>query len=302
MTTTELIAPTPYDPQNWGERVDMNTIRRTRIPVQGPDTWRPLPHDTYIDMVEQAFSRNGFQISEPVHYRGKSRDNGKIKDLPEHGRFLSMYGISHPLLTPIEGVTWECCFQNSYDMSSSAKAIMGRRVMVCTNGCFFASGEEQAGFRRKHTKGIDRDREGHFESIYRLLDNSIGGLLRQAETEERRILRWKNTECSNDDARYVAIEAAKQNVIGCAAVLRVLKHWDTPEHPEFKDRNVWSLENAFTSNDRGQNVFTQATRMDRLDGIINERFGFSDCGEGLVPDSMDEDFAEGVTIVESADF
>ena len=284
--STELIAPTPYNPKAWGERVDIGTIRRTRVPVRGPESWRPLPHDTFITMIERAFSQQGFEISEPVHYRAKSRDNGKINDLPEYGRFLSMYGISHPQLASISGVTWECAFLNSYDMTSSAKSVMARRVMVCTNGCFFGSGEETAGFRRKHTKGIDKDREGHFQTLNDLITESIGGLLRQAEGEEQRILRWQNMECSNDDARYVAVEAAKQGVIGAAAVLRVLKHWETPEHPEFRDRNVWSLENAFTSNDRGQNLYSQGARMSRLDGIINDRFGFAT----TVPDSVDQDY------------
>ena len=290
------LTPTPYDPENWGERVDIKTIQRTPVPVQGPETWRPLPHDSYVQMIEQSLLDHGFEISEPVHYRGVSRDNKKIKDLPKYGRFLSMYGISHPDLTPIDGLVWEAAFQNSYDMTSSAKAIMGRRVMVCTNGCFFASGEETTQFRRKHTKGIDRDREGHFESLFGLLNKSIGGLLRQAEGEERRILRWQNTGCNDDDARYVAVEAAKQKVIGWAAVGRVLEHWATPEHPEFKDRNVWSLENAFTSNDRGSNLMTQQKRMLRLDGIINKRFGFA----APVPDSVDEDFSFGESPITSS--
>lgn len=272
---TTLMAPTPYDPQNWGERVDIKTISQTRVPQRGPDTWRPLPHDTFIEMVEQAFDRHGFTISEPVHYRGKSRDNGKIADLPEHGRFLSMYGIAHPSLPEIEGVTWEAAFQNSYDMTSSAKSVLGRRVMVCTNGCFLASQGEEAGFRRKHTKGIDRDREGHFQSIFDMIDKSIGKLEDQANAEQHRIMRWQNIECSDDDARYVTINAAKEGVIGAAAILRVLEHWNTPEHPEFKDRNVWSLENAFTSNDRGRNLMTQTSRFSRLDSIINDRFGLT---------------------------
>ena len=57
MVTLAPTAPTPFDQKNWGERVDMNTIRKIRVPQLGPDTWRPLPHETYVDMIEQAFSR-----------------------------------------------------------------------------------------------------------------------------------------------------------------------------------------------------------------------------------------------------
>ena len=97
-------APTPFDPGSWGEITDIKTINRTHIPVHGPETWRPLPHGTFVEMIEQAFSRHGFEISEPVHYRGRSRNNKKISDLPEFGRFLSLYGIAHPGLPSVEGL------------------------------------------------------------------------------------------------------------------------------------------------------------------------------------------------------
>jgi len=270
-TTVAPEAPTPFDPKNWGERVDIAAINRTRVPQRGPDTWRPLPHGTFVDMIEQAFSRHGFEISEPVHYRAKSVKNEKILDLPEHGRFLSLYGISHPCMPSLDGITWESGFVNSYDMTKSASGGLGRRVSVCSNGMFMGS---EVGFRKKHTKGIDENREGIFSGIFDIVDASIGGLLAQAEGETARIERWQNTECNDLDARWVILEAAKKGVIGAAATMRVLEHWESPEHPEFKDRNVWSLENAFTSNDRGKNLLTQPTRFGRFNGIVNDRFGF----------------------------
>ena len=268
---TEPTPPTPFDPGNWGEITDIKTIQRTRVPSQGPDTWRPLPHGTFVEMIEQAFSRHGFTISEPVHYRAKARGNEKIQDLPEYGRFLSLYGITHPGLPSIEGLTWEGGFGNSYDMTMAAGGGLGDRVSVCSNGMYMGATH---GFKRKHTVGMDRDRAGLFEHVFELVDNAIGGLLKQAEGRERQIKRFKNTGCEDVDARYVIMEAAKRGVIGAAATMRVLKHWETPEHREFKDRNVWSLQNAFTSNDRGRNMMTQSDRFGRLDGIINDRFGF----------------------------
>lgn len=269
MVTLAPTAPTPFDPKNWGERADMNTIRKVRVPQLGPDTWRPLPHDTYVDMIEQAFSRHGFQLSEPTHYRAKTTKNPKIKDQGEWGRFISLYGIAHPGLPSTSEMTWEAGFINSYDMTKSAGGGLGRRVSVCSNGLFMGA---QAEFRRKHTKNIDRDREGQFEHVYELIDNAVSHLLPAAEAETSRIERWKNIECSDDDARYVIMEAAKANVMGNSHTMRVLEHWETPEHPEFKDRNVWSLENAFTSNDRGASLMTQSSRMSRLADIIDDRF------------------------------
>ena len=271
--------PTPFDPGNWGEVVGIKTIANTRIPSQGPDTWRPLPHETFVTMIEQAFDRHGFIISEPTHYRAPSRTNAKIKDQSEFGRFLSMYGIAHPGLPTVNGITWEACFLNSYDMSTSARGGLGRRVLICSNGTFSAD----LGFRRKHTVGIDRDREGQFSTVFDLVDKSVSALLPQGESELHRINVWQNTGGDDLDARWVILEAAKKGVIGAAATMRVLEHWENPEHTEFKDRNVWSLENAFTSNDRGQSLMTQSDRFGRLNTVLDDRFGIVTEGSGARP-------------------
>ena len=97
-TVTTPDTPTPYDAGSWGQRCDISTIRRTHVPNIGPDTWRPLPHETFVGMIEQSFDRHGFTISEPLHYRSKSVTNAKIKDQGEYGRFNTSYGIAHPLL------------------------------------------------------------------------------------------------------------------------------------------------------------------------------------------------------------
>ena len=131
--------------------------------------------------------------------------------------------------------------------------------------------------------GIDRDREGQFSTVFDLVDKSVSALLPQAESELHRINVWQNTECGDLDARWVILEAAKKGVIGAAATMRVLEHWENPEHTEFKVRNVWSLENAFTSNDRGQSVMTQADRFGRLNTVLDDRFGIVTEGSGARP-------------------
>ena len=267
--TLQPVAPTPFDPGNWGEIVDIKTIKQTPVPVRGPETWRPFPHHQYVGMIEQAFSRHGFTNSEPIHYRAKSRDNKKIKDLPTHGRFLSLYGIAHPNLPEISGTSWEVGGANSYDMTKSIQLGLGQRVKVCSNGQMMGASQT---FKRKHTVGINRDREDHFEMIYSLIDVAVRGLFREAQTVADRVGAYQQLGCDDSDARFVIIEAAKTNVIGAAQTMKVLKHWEEPEHPEFKDRNVWSLLNAFTSNDRGRNIMTQGDRFTLLDGIIGNRF------------------------------
>ena len=277
MVAIKPTAPKPYDPKSWGERVSIGTIARVRVPVLGPKRWKPLPHDVFVRMIEQLFAARGFTLSEPVHYMSGTTKNKKIKDPAEYGKFLSMYGIAHPLLPECADLTWEAAFINSYDMTRSARGVLGERVGVCTNGMFVGD----LGFRRKHTIGIDPEDDMSFSRLHEMIDKTIESLVPKAEARVKQIEQYKNTECSDDDARWCILQAAKTGqglgpqVIQNSATLKVLKHWEEPEHPEFKDRNLWSLQNAFTSHDRGRNLMTQETRMSRLTGIFNERFNLA---------------------------
>ena len=266
--------PTPYNPKGWGQRCDMDVIKHARVPSLGPDTWRPLPHDTFVDMIEQSFDRHGFTISEPLHYRSKSVKNDKIKDQGEYGRFNTSYGIAHPLLPIIDGVKWESGWLNSYDMTTSARGTLDKRTLICLNGMTVS--DSLSNFRRKHTSGIDLNRDGLFQHIYDLVNNTVGSLVTIAQAEASRVDRYKQTECNDSDARWIIMESAKRNVIGSAATMKVLEHFETPEHPEFKDGSLMCLENAFTSDGRGRNIFTQRDRYDRLRSIIDTRFGFGE--------------------------
>jgi hypothetical protein len=73
----------------------------------------------------------------------------------------------------------------------------------------------------------------------------------------------------------VVCRAYNEGVVPASGIGQVLDHWKTPEHAEFKDRNVWSLYNAFTSYDRGRNMFERTTRTNRLQNILNEEFGIN---------------------------
>ena len=266
--------PPPFDAGNWGQLChSFDQIKNCHIPNRGPDTWRPLPHETFVGMIEQALDRHGFRISEPLHYRAAFQPNKKIADGGQWGRFISLYGISHNQLPTISGINWECGAVNSYDMTKSAGLGLGRRVQVCSNGLFMGSSHE---FRRKHTTGIDRGRDGIFQHIYDLVNSNVEGLLANAQEAVSKIETYQNTGCSDTDARWIIMEAAKKNVIGAAATMKVLENWETPPHPEFTDRNVWSLENAFTENAKGKSLFTQGEKFGRLDGIFNDRFGFGE--------------------------
>lgn len=270
--TTTIDPPVIFENRSkWGKLVDIDTIKSIHVPQIGPDTWRPMPHDTLVEMIEQAFDRHGFTVSDPVHYVGAATQKAQIKDQGEWGKFLTMYALDHPLLPTVDGFSWESAWFNSYDMTKAIQFAIGGRVEWCSNGQMWA-GEGGVTYKRKHTSKIDEGRQGLFEPIFDIIDNAMEHVIPAAKDKARLIDKYMNTDCSDDSARFIIMEAAKEKVIGAAATMRVLKHWEEPEHEEFSDRTVWSLHNAFTSNDRGNSLLTQANRMRKLESIVDDYF------------------------------
>mgnify|MGYP003134419127 FL=1 len=264
-------APVPFDGGNWGEVWDRERLKDLSVPKLGPSDWRPIPHDQFVGMAENALESAGFRISDSLNYVGLSRESAKkrVPDLPKYGRFLTMFGITHKDILPdVAGISWEMALVQSCDMSIALGGLFGKRVHVCSNGMFNAD----YSFRRKHTKGVDPSNMGEFTPVDDLLKNMIANVQQCAEIEVTRMAKYKETECTQDDARFLIIEAVKNGVIAKAHVLDVLEHFNNPEHVEFKEDNVWSLENAFTSFGRGRSLFDQGQKMSNLTKIIDQRF------------------------------
>ena len=51
---------------------------------------------------------------------------------------------------------------------------------------------------------------------------------------------------SDAQANDIMIQALDAGIVSGRTLPYALKEWRTPRHPEFQDRNAWSLYNAFT--------------------------------------------------------
>ena len=61
---------------------------------------------------------------------------------------------------------------------------------------------------------------------------------------------------------------AKKDITTWQSIPHVLKHWEKPEHDEFKGRNAQVLLNAFTSSWRGTNPFSLHNKSKRVRSFL----------------------------------
>jgi hypothetical protein len=66
------------------------------------------------------------------------------------------------------------------------------------------------------------------------------------------------------------LQSVQRGVIHRLEALMVLRHWNEPEHAEFRDRNGYSLFNAYTSHWRDSDQFVLPAKTMRLKSIMAE--------------------------------
>ena len=250
-----LTAPTLCEGASWGDCLPMRNIRQITTTPDKTRSYNPVPHYTGVSLVEDALTKRRFTLSEPRHYVSKNRK-----------QFWSMYAVSHTNLPNTGGqFQWEIAVRNSYDRTMSFGLAVGTRIFVCTNGMM----EADSFMRTRHTKNV-------WDRVPELIQASVSNIFNEAKSTSLRFEAYKNADAHSDQyVDHVIVEAMRRGIINPAGIDEVQKHWRTPQHPEFEDRNVWSLMNAFTSRDRGRSPFGPTghqKRMSDLTSLLNEKY------------------------------
>lgn len=226
-----------------GKKVEREQVFGVVTPPE-TETWTPIPHHSLLQAVESNLIGSGFSVVAESHALAHEGDRyfGLLQVVNGHNS--DDYGL-------VIGV------RNSHDKAFPASLCLGSSVFVCDNLSF--SGEVKLG--RKHTKFINRD-------LPQVVSRAVGLLGDHRQNQDDRIAAYKNTGLSNMEANDFIIRALESRVIGTQAVVDVVKCWRTPPHPEFTERNCWSLFNAFTEVLKG-NMEQAFKRTTALHGLMD---------------------------------
>lgn len=233
-----------------GTVVDRNGL--ANIPTPDPvGRWFPVPHMTLVTELEKALQPHNMHIVAETFKldKGGQRMFGMLQvgNCKDTGDFGFAVGL-----------------RNAHNKMLRAGLAVGMGVGVCSNLSF--RGEIVIG--RKHTTEILSD-------LPLLMTGAISKLAEKWDKQGKIVAAYKGVDISITQGRDLLINCAKAEVFPRTQLLDVIDEWETPHHPEFKDRNLWSLFNSVTEhlkpreNSTGSTLWLLPSRTERLHSILD---------------------------------
>jgi hypothetical protein len=227
-----------------GARVEREALESVTTP-EAEGRWQPIAHATLADQVRRGLEDAGMQILTEAHAlnRGGAQYFGLMQ--------VAIDGRDHDDWGTVVGL------RNSHDKRFPAALAMGNALFVCDNLAF--SGDVV--LARRHTTNILRD-------LPQVTARAVGQLGDFAGLAERRAANYRNREMGNIEAHDLIVRALDAGAITTTMVPKVLGQWRAPIHSEFRDRNLWSLYNAFTETLKG-GLLKLPRRSEALHGVLD---------------------------------
>ncbi len=216
--------------------------------VQTPDPvgrWQPVGHADLAAQVRRGLADAGMTVLTEAH--ALNRAGAHYFGLMQ----VAINGKQHDEWGTIVGL------RNSHDKRFPAALAMGNAVFCCDN----LSMTGEIVLARRHTTNILRD-------LPEVTARAIGKLSDFVGMTERRATLYRNREMGNTEAHDLIVRALDARAITTTMVPKVLEQWRAPNHPEFSDRNLWSLYNAFTETLKG-GLLQLPRRSDALHGVLD---------------------------------
>ena len=131
--------------------------------------------------------------------------------------------------------------RNGHDKCFPAGIMAGDAPFVCSNLQF----NNEIVIARRHTKNIDNVKvDGN---IFQKIANAIGQLRESWISQEKRVGAYKEYDLSStSEANDLIIRAFQNGACSKTQIADIVGQWNTPNHDEFKDRNLYSLYNSFS--------------------------------------------------------
>ena len=224
------------------KRADLNEISNILCPPE-TDTYQPVPHLTVIEMVKKDLSSQGFNVAGEEYAVSQ-----ETKGVRYGSRMFGIIKLVHNTMFNIAvGI------RNSHDKTLSLGLTVGSSIFVCDNLAFIGDFMKF----RKHTSFILQD----LPELLAELTGSIPALIEYQDTVFNDL---RAVELTKPLANDFVVRAAQEGVITSDKILKVLKEFYEPKHPEFSEPTLWSMTNAFTEVLKGSNVFDLAGRTAKL--------------------------------------
>ena len=233
-------------------------------------SYQPIAHDELVSRTKGFLDEQGFTIQDEVHSLARN-DN----------HYFGLFAVDHPNRADSDR---GCVIglRNSHDKTFPAGLCAGDAPFVCDNLIF----TNTIKLARRHTRNILQD-------LNQTISRALGKLFGFWHGQDNRIEAYRNFELGNASVNDIVIRACKAGAIPKTKVMDVVNQWDSSDHPEFWDRNMNSLYNAFTEVYKG-NLVALPSRSDALHSVLDSVVDFK------MDEALDFEEAELVEVAEVA--
>jgi len=213
----------------------------------------PVSFCDLLKIRDRAAKDAGFQVEDMKHVL--THDGKRLFSIFNLGMSFDI-GQSAQMVGVLRG---------SVDQAFRDGMIFGSNVTCCTNLELW-SGDHMAG--HKNTKNAP-------VTLYERMLGAFGRVEEQHTRGEKRIelmqaFRLKDESVRND----ILVRACQVGAISAwSTIPKVIHEYQTSRHPEFQDRNLWSLFNAYTEVSKkgfGREPFNQSERTGHMQELVDE--------------------------------
>jgi len=259
LVSLDQVANVPTPPVEYRRKENAQGVRNI--------SYQPVAHHDVVNRTRDSLSKSGFIIQDEVH--SLARDD-------KH--YFGLFAVDHPNR---EASDRGCVVgvRNSHDKTFPAGLCAGDAPFVCDNLIF----TNTIKLARRHTCNILNDLDF-------MINRALGKLFGFWHGQDSRIDAYKNRTLGNVYANDLIIKAAQAGALPKSKIIDVVNQWESSDHPEFWDRNVNSLYNAFTEVYKG-NLVQLPNRSDALHSVLD---GFVDFNiNDHVENVLDMEVVEG---------
>lgn len=238
--------------KNFGDREQLST-------VQTPAATRthcPVDHKWLVDKVASRLEDNKLEIVQEVHTLSH-----------EGQRYFGLMQVKDASRPDTDRGT-VVGVRNSHDKRFCAGLMVGDAPFVCTNLIF----SNEIVLSKKHTKNCLNEEMDN--NLFSKINSAVGRLRLHWAVQDGRSDSYKDYDVGTLEAHDLMVRSMKEGIIGATKIPQVLEQWENPNHPEFKDRNLYSLYNAYSEVWKGGNLNSLGERSFGLNALFDKQTGF----------------------------
>ena len=213
-------------------------------------SYQPISHNLLIDKTRKHLDDGGFSVVDECHNLARGGQ-----------RYFGLFEVTHPNRENTERGTI-IGLRNAHDKCFPAGLCAGDAPFVCDNLIFTNSVK----LARRHTRHI-------LAELDQVIARTLGKLFTFWGGQDQRIESYKGFDLTNPQVNDLVIRAYKAGAISKTKVVDVVNQWEKSDHPEFWDKNMNSLYNAFTEVYKG-NLVALPQRSDALHSVLDAEVGF----------------------------